>query len=307
MFKLFKLGVSRLSDLKLDAIKDEFIAFDLLDEMLGEGDESLIQRISETMPVNKVSRRITYAGRYRSADEEIAKILSEKTDIIDALHVHDIGISNGITALELFQLLERSHEHIDFLATDKMVSIKTVTLTSFCRVIFNQDGYWLQIILGDLLCYRRMPKGGSEKIPVGNVIVTKMLAFWLPWYARWKSNQNEVLSKTISLFHPRVVEYAKTDQRFRIGQSDIFELPEKAYSLVRAMTVIFNWPDAPKEKAIYRLAGSVAEGGILVLGQGGGPYPLRCSIFQREGNRMLAIADVNMPAREKDRVLLIEL
>ncbi len=288
---------------QLDAcdIDRSWIAFDLLEGIDGREarDERILSRIAFTMPVGDYSRRITFEHRYEQVDERIVDLLSQHPHAKRELSCHDVGVSNGLTSLRLYQALS-SHASVMFQATDKCVCLNVVTISSCLRVIFDQQGQWVQMIIGGVVFLLRQPQGEIRRL---NRAVSVMLGWWLPSAMKLLAGWGWARFRTIPLFHPKVVQQAEGDSGFEIGEGDLFKMGKERHELVRAMSVIFNWPVDLKREAVHALAEATIDNGLLVLGQGGGPYPLRCSIYRREGNRMRHLEDVGNPAREHEEVL----
>ena len=152
------------------------------------------------------------------------------------------------------------------------------------------------------MAYRRLPKGCRNQDVLLNKLLTPFLAILLPRYVTGRLKKGKAEVRTISLFHPDVLRCSQEDG-FQLDRMDLFDLPENRYNVVRAMTVILNWPEDRKIRGIQKMAAAIEENGLLILGQGGGPYPLRCSVFQRNDNRLKFMTDIGHAAYEKQLCL----
>lgn len=89
----------------------------------------------------------TWSGRFAGVNQRLVTLLKENEARID--RVLDIGMSSGITTLELQQALGAAGFSPRITGTDLSVSAYIVDLGSGCRVLVGEDGHPLQYeILG---------------------------------------------------------------------------------------------------------------------------------------------------------------
>ena len=304
---LFKRAITRIEQtvgLSPSQIDDHLIAFDLLAEATDGGPlcEAIIDRISATMPVGDNGLRMTYPDRFQEVDERMIDLIRSRFNESKEVRIHDLAVSNASTSLALFERLRITVPNAVITASDLLTRIFVVEVPgSWWRVVFDESGNWIQAISRTCLLYpRKIRSVGSI---YSNAIIRALVERWIVPRAR-RALDEGAHTRPISLFHPRAQETARSDDRFRLRCADLLNLPAGSWEIVRVMTVLFNWSGELRERALKSVAEAVADHGLLVIGQGGHNFKLRCSIFQRSGTRMLHLMDVGAgPAREKETIM----
>lgn len=303
-FKKALTSIEQTIGLSPSRIDDHLIAFDLLADATDGGPlcEAIIDRISATMPVGDNGLRMTYPNRFKEVDERMIDLIRSRFNESEEIRIHDLAVSNASTSLALFERMRIAMPNAVITASDLLTRISVVEVPgSWWRVVFDESGNWIQAISRTCLIYpRKIRSVGSIH---SNAIIRALVERCIVPRAR-RALDEGVHTRSISLFHPRAQEMARSDDRFRLRCADLLELPRGAWEIVRVMTVLFNWSGDLRDRALESVAGAVADHGLLVIGQGGHNFKLRCSIFQRSGTRMLHLMDVGVtPAREKESIM----
>jgi hypothetical protein len=88
----------------------------------------------------------TIAGRLAVIDEAIVAALADAQSQVAS--VLDIGISSGITALELHQALRRAGHPARLTGTDRLIEASILKLFPGCRALIDSEGFPLQYEIG---------------------------------------------------------------------------------------------------------------------------------------------------------------
>ncbi len=288
------------------------ISFDLLGELDGnsERDNSIIELIADRMPggLHLENIRRTYENRFAELDSFIASYISDKFPSDVTVRVHDVATSNAISALSLFDTLCRRH-NIQLIASDLHTEIVVVEVGGGWRVIFDSCGRPIQYVGPQTVIRKPLP--AFWRHPLQWIQSTYVVAKKLRAAETIRSSSDIARTKirTISLFHPKAIERAKSNPRFRLDQVDITSLPPRAYEVVRAMSVLFTWKPELLHTVLHSLANSVVDGGLLVIGRNRGHVPgtERWSAFVRSGRKMKLVFERDGGTPERDAVLALSL
>lgn len=91
--------------------------------------------------------KLTASGRFAELDDGLAGALSRFSARVD--QVLDIGVSSGVTTLDLYERLKRAGQAVRITATDVAIDAYIVTPFPRCRVLVDGEGHVLQYDLFD--------------------------------------------------------------------------------------------------------------------------------------------------------------
>ena len=217
----------------------------------------------------------TSAGRFRDLDPIACSLITDGR----AAAIHDIGVSNGITSLELYRTLAARAIPLDFCISDKYAVYGSI---GRCPVrIIDAQGAVIELYVCGILG-RRDPSV-SNKFPV-----TRFLHWWLagrPFCGpvRW-----------FVLFDREVLEHIERGEIRRIDY-DVFttRMPE-AFSFVRCMNLL-NLGYFPRESiqvALRNVRESLRESGVLQIGRTHPNGTSHASFYRKRGTRLEALQQV---------------
>jgi hypothetical protein len=200
-----------------------------------------------------------------------------------AIHVHDMGASSGITSMELFERLARERANIHVHASDFFDALYVVSPPrSHWQIVFNRALTPVQFIgRGIAVSAKSWPGEKSSR---------RLLCSWLR--ARELPRAFEILCaglcgpgdadtdnamrliNTISLFNPKCRSLALADARFTLGREDFMNPTSGPYHVIRLMNYRLS-PVNPKlkseresdiESLLVAIHRSLHPDGLFVLG-----------------------------------------
>lgn len=224
--------------------------------------------------------------QHRHGDLDRA-ILSTAREVLPAsIAVHDMAASDGVTSLDLFNLLSEAIPEVRVRSSDYYDTLWAARRGPF-HIFYDKDRTMMQVALGPFALRNRR----------ANLLLARVL-----------SPDMEALER-ISLLHPNVISKAKTDARFTVASESFFEPEQARYDIVRVMNALGerNFPRPQVERAVSAIAPTVADGGLLVLGRSADEIDGRsqATIFQRLGERFVGLCDLAGGYELKEFVLSI--
>jgi hypothetical protein len=218
---------------------------------------------------NETSKQ-TYAGRFQDLDQIARSIVEEhKLDTI-----HDIGVSSGVTSLELYRTLATIGIPLRFHISDKYAVYGT---TGRCPVrIIDAQGSVRELYICGVLAKR--DNSVSKKFFPGTRFLHWLLAN-RPYHGpvRW-----------FVLFDPEVLEHIDKGLIGTIDY-DVFttRMPD-TFSLVRCMNLLnfIYFPSAAIETALRNIIESLKEGGVLQIGRTLPDGTTNATFYRKSGTRL---------------------
>jgi hypothetical protein len=284
---LWKTGVTErgaLADRTLVLEREHRIwrpfAYTILEDLQNhyrDRDEPLCERLYQSLSGGDQLRKITRRGRFHELDARLVEECASRFVGVEPLVVHDAAASNGITSLELFELLQR-RRRVELHATDYYDRLYLVTLSEGrWTVAFDVDRQPLQAIGGRWVLSLRDPP--PWRYPVNRWLLRRVRGGVLPRAAaaleHYLERDGKALRddtrqvRVVSLFHPKCVERAARDAAFHCGRHDLFQPGAVRAHVIRALNVLTTKHLPPRRvlRGIEQLAGSLAPDGLLVLGR----------------------------------------
>lgn len=300
-------------DLSATAPDPPSLAFTLLAELdtpLSTAEEAALELIAEAMATGHglVHRRRTFPGRYAPVNAAIVQAVTQSLPGAAPLRVHDVGVSNGISAAEFFRTLAAASDP-QFVGMDYLDAITVVGPIGQWRVVFDNVGRPLQFV------------GHSLVIPVvtrdrARYVFNRLLRAWLkrtvmPRAQRMLRTMSgpDQLVRTISAFHPRARDLVATDPRFRLEFGDMYEPARGPFDVIRVMSVFSNLDANQIARAVRSICTPLVDGGLLAIGRNPGRHTreIPTTIFRRQGRRLVPLHDLMGGAEQRAVILAVEL
>jgi hypothetical protein len=204
------------------------------------------------------THKTTAPGRLRTMDERAISLLSAGRPV----RLLDVGISSGVTTLELLEFLESSGRPAGGVGID--IRIHAFLKRRFgMDLLFDSDGSVLQVATPFFARGRPDPGAGSVQSKLlGAGIGAAERVFARRWAARRED------ATPVTLVSPRLL----LRPNFRVIEHDLLHpLPpaEADFDVVRAANVLnLAYFDAPAlRRMAEHLAASLMDGGLLVIGR----------------------------------------
>ena len=220
-----------------------------LDHLSVFRDDDVIDWIYRQIGLGSGVTKQTHRGRFDAVDATTVRWINE----LNLRDVHDVGVSSGITSLDLWERLRAEHPGSSLTISDKYAQFHR-SLDSVVHRIYESDG--------DLLCSYVGPLYGD-----GHVTWKFPLSALLH---RWARKQPRGRTEPFLLYHPRVIELL--DQgAIRHTQFDVLaaDSPADAYDYVRCMNLLnlsyFSEDDI--RRGVRALWNTLNPGGVLQIGR----------------------------------------
>jgi hypothetical protein len=223
---------------------------------------------------NETSKQ-TYAGRFQDLDQIARSIVEEhKLDTI-----HDIGVSSGVTSLELYRTLATIGIPLRFHISDKYAVYGT---TGRCPVrIIDAQGSVRELYICGVLAKR--DDSVSNKFPVTRFLHWLLADRPFGGPVRW-----------FVLFDHEVLEHIQKGLIRRIDY-DVFttRMPDM-FSFVRCMNLLNlgYFPRESIETALQNVIESLKEGGVLQIGRTLPSGTNHATFYNKRGTRLELLQEV---------------
>ncbi len=262
-----------------------------IEERYSPADEPLLENLYLSLRSGTHITKMTRRGRFTEFDE---KIVTAARSAFPHLHqelvVHDMGASNAITSLELFQRFAQER-NIRVIASDIFHQLKLVTLPNRrWTVAFNTLSQPIQTTgLGMVMGTRPFP---------WHQALSRFVQMWVRSSvipaAQHILEQGPCDSiEPVSLFHPEAVAQSRSDSRFQLTHYDIFHSPPVPCDIIRGLNLILPgfFTREQTQTAICRNAEILREGGWMILGRSIEEEDgrIRATVYQRSDGKLIPL------------------
>lgn len=296
-------------DLSVEAMPTPAIAYTMFEQFgedLDERDEAAIEIICNTMHTGRdlIHARRSFVRRYDAVNDALMQVMEGIFQKDQKLRVHDVAVSNGVTSREMFEALTGTYD-VSLHATDYLDKIWIVDGAAGWQVIFDADGRPLQFVRGSMV----LTAQGREprQFPLNRLIATALKLTVLPGARRRLAALRDDASgiRSIGIFHPRAQGLAEKDERFTLGQADMYVPVDGPFDIVRVMSAFTDVDDDQLRRAVDALCAPLVDGGLFIVGRNRGRHTseIPTTIFRRQGDRLVVMRDLMGGAEERDRIL----
>lgn len=218
---------------------------------------------------NETSKQ-TSAGRFRDLDEIAHSIIEEHK----LGTIHDIGVSSGVTSLELYRALASTGIPLRFHISDKYAVYGT---TGRCPVrILDAQGSVRELYICGILA-KRDASVSKKFFPVTRFLHRLLATRPFHGDVRW-----------FPLFDPEIQEHINKGVIHTIDY-DVFttRMPDR-FSFVRCMNVLnlIYFPSAAIETGLRNIIESLKEGGVLQIGRTLSDGASDATFYRKSGTRL---------------------
>lgn len=242
-----------------------------IEQNYSSDDNPLLERVYQSLAAGTKIFKITRPGRFTDFDAQLVAAVRTKFAPTADLTIHDMGVSNAITSLELYERF-RINRPTRLIASDHFDYLSLVDLN------YPQ---WLPVqwtVAFDSLNNPIQTTGlnatfGNRPYP-WRFALSRVIHSWVKKYVVIKAQQllqtdaREQLSR-VSLFHPEAVQLAQRDPRFQLASHNVFAPNPFPCHIVRAMNVLTpkHFTNEQTTEAIRSSTHNLVEGGWLILGR----------------------------------------
>ncbi len=276
---MIKFGVCRVRDLHpsdLDTRRGrrKFVAVTLYPEvscLVSPDRDPLLELVlCRFAGTNRIFKR-TYRARFQEFDRELVRLIRLAQVGRDPYRVHDVAVSNGITAVDFYRLLKASCGHrLQYVASDFAPDLLVIRQAG-ARLTLVLDPItreWLQVVCPPFVF--NLQKRENEFVYPINGLIRR----WLQWtscqrlWDRYCAGHPEICQTTIRLLHPECQQLLEHESDFEFQRCDVLQPMEQRFDLVRAMN-IFNpayFTAGDLRRAIRNIHGCLAHAGLFATG-----------------------------------------
>ncbi len=271
IFGIYRLDQLHARHLRTRRGRRRFVAATLYPEVCDSShpdkDRLLELVLCQFANANRTYKR-TYSDRFRQFDQAIVQQLTG-SHRPGTLRVHDLAVSNGITAVELYRLLSPICDgKIDYVASDLSPGVVAVRDGKVTLILDPTNHTCLQLIRPPFV-FNLQKKENARRFPV-NWLVRR----WLEatqcndLQRRYVAGDPKLQIDKIELLHPACQQLVDNAAPFTFRSVDIMEPMEGPYDLVRAMNILNPgyFREHELRKAITNIHASLVIGGLFATG-----------------------------------------
>jgi hypothetical protein len=215
----------------------------------------------------------TSAGRFGDLDRLTCSIIAEhELDVI-----HDVGVSSGVTSLDLYRALAATGIPLTFHISDKYAVYRCAGRCP-ARII-DAQGSVTELYVCGILGKRDV----SNKFPL-----TRFLHWWLA------DGPIRGQVRSFVLFDHEVVEHMEKGLIRRVDYDVFTTRMPGSFSFVRCMNLLNLSYFAPEsiEMALRNLIDSLKEGGVLQIGRTHPDGTSHAAFYRKHGSRLEMLQEV---------------
>jgi len=236
--------------------------------------ESLLALTYRFLVITEGTSKQTSQNRFYEVDLKIINMLKAQNS---KSIIHDIGVSNGITSVELSKKMSESNIEADFTISDKYS--KVYLTEGFISRIYDANQNMM-------FAY------------VGIIVASPHLRYFYISQLMFKliNKQTPIKNcKTIYLFHHKVFELIDNGV-IKYLEYDVFSTKlSEVFTFVRCMNVLnLNYfGEAAIKQAIENISSSLVDRGILLIGRTLQDGTNHATFFTKLKQKLIPVSDVN--------------
>lgn len=241
------------------------VSITLYDQVFKEAEaDYLAERILLLFADERGAYKRTYQKRFEEFDAQVIQELN-KLDIFSDLSFHDVGVSDGRTALDFFEKIVLAIPNIHYFASDYNPSVFIIEKGKL-KVTISHQGKILEILFPPFV-FNKIKRDSFRHYPLNHIIRLFIEKIFVNPLVR-QYNHGLISAKELLLFAPKVLEKAQKDHRFQLGQHDILQPFKKPVDIIRAMNVLNTsyFSQAEFGKVIRNIYTGLKDGGIFITG-----------------------------------------
>lgn len=270
---MFKTGITHIGQLRRHPDTTKLVSAGLLIDAASDPElDGIRERIVRGMILPNTTGKTTWSGRFREMDEEVAQLLKDRFG--DAVACVDVGVSDGTTAIDLFDRLA-SLPGLRYVMSDLHEAV-FVRRGRLLTVACDEDGNLTQVTFGPFVV-PITTLAHMHPLQLVNRALYLLFSLWLrprarrAWQRSVKTGKGDFVR--ISLLSERARGRLRHDPRLRFHRLDIFDPPEMRCQFLRMMNVLnlrngrFGFSAEEAARGVRTAASLLDEGGLLLLGR----------------------------------------
>jgi hypothetical protein len=242
--------------------------------------------------------RTTHAGRFTTLDAHLRAVLRDAAPTAAPLRVHDWGVSDALTTLELKRALAPDFPGLEVTASDLTLCLVRAAAPSGREWILEPDGGALQYVRPPFVLSLTEPepwyrpvnrllraRGLREAARIGGLVAG---LGWDPLPRGTPVTREGLTFSKIPLVHPRVLAAVRAGE-MALAVHDAFQALPAPVDVVRTMNIynLAYFSEARIAEGIAAVADSLREGGVWVVGRSTGrpgEGPMDATVYARTGD-----------------------
>lgn len=266
---MIKTGIYKLDLFKKDTIffrkKLKNASITLYDQVFNEPQaDELAEYILLRFADERGAYKRTYQKRFEEFDSQVISVL-HKIFTLPTVSFHDVGVSDGRTALDFFEKIILSFTGIQYLASDYNPSVFVLEKGKL-KVTLSHKGKLLEILFPPFV-FNKIKRDSFRYYPLNHLIRLLVEKIFVNKLVR-QYQQGQIQAKELFLFAPRVLKKAQNDKRFKLGQHDLLQPFKQSVDIIRAMNILnpSYFSEIEFGDVIRNIYAGLKEGGILITG-----------------------------------------
>jgi hypothetical protein len=261
------------------------------------------------------SYKKTHRERFNDFDDKILDYLKNNFPVEKTCRVHDLAASDGRTALDFFNKLEKTFPALDFFASDKNIFVEIFAdkKNGNRKIIKDSNGRVLQLVFPPFVLNRYSPKRALaykiKKILLYPINLLLILLFLNPFWQKIFFKINPEKKEKIALISEDVRLMEKLKNNFHFVEYDIFKKSFGKFEIIRAMNILnpSYFSRIEIKKIADNILSSLEENGLFITGsnQNAGSE-VRGEIFIKKNRRFNSVLKIGNGATFRDVLLLSE-
>jgi chemotaxis methyl-accepting protein methylase len=269
---MLKFGIYKKEQLKNKAgfknliDKDKKISITLYDQITKEPNaDEIAELILLLFSDERGAYKRTYQKRFEEFDKKVLTYLKTIFKENEPLSFHDVGVSDGRTALDFFEKIFLIFPNIQYTASDYNPAVYVIQNKNY-KITLSHTVKILEILFPPFV-FNVIKRDSIRHYPI-NHLVRLLVQFFVAVPMVKKYKLKKIQARELMLFAPKVLNTAKTDPRFQLRQHDLLTPLSKPVHIIRAMNVLN--PSYFSEDEFFKILKHIHEGlnskGVLITG-----------------------------------------
>lgn len=268
---MIKTGIYKLQDIQRKGVTPfrkelKNVSITLYNDIEERPDaDELAERILLLFSDERSAYKRTYVKRFEEFDATVMKCLNRFFKNDESLTFHDVGISDGRTALDFFEKMVLAFPNIQYTASDYNPKVYVLEKGK-CKVMLSHTGKVLEILWPPFV-FNTIKRDSIRHYPL-NHLVRFIIQFLVVSPLVKKHMTGKIQAKELTLLAPQVLKVSKNDSRFIITQHDLLQTFKEQVNIIRAMNVLNLSYFSEKEfsTVLKNIHGGLKEEGFLITG-----------------------------------------
>jgi hypothetical protein len=265
----------------------------LPDPVRSQLQEHVLWRLSTSSRVNKR----TYKNRFGEFDSIVVESIKNIYKNHSSISVHDVGVSDGRTSLELYCKLKLAMAAtVFFLASDAHHTFTSISRNGRrLAVILDNTDSAVQVVCPPFV-FDTIKRDKLFYYPVNRLIL-----FWLlrgsvkKLLSDYRLGAPDLLVKKIDVIDPECMVATTTNNNFRYTHYNILKPMDKQFDVIRAMNILnYDYFSSSQiATATRNCCKGLRNGGLFITGSNSAPGSVvDGSIFRKDGKSLAEIVKV---------------